>query len=101
MVANVIEDHVVTLVVLGEILFRVIDEVIRADGSHEIDIPCAANSRYLPTKEFGDLHGKCSYTSGRAVNQHPLPGLNLSLISQPLQRSEGGNRQRSGLVIRD
>ena len=31
MIGNVIEDHVVTLVALGEILFCVIDDVIGAD----------------------------------------------------------------------
>ena len=47
MVANVIEDHVVTLVALGEIFFGVIDYVIGANRSDKIEIPRAANSRDL------------------------------------------------------
>src|SRR3984893_8763358 len=100
MVGNVIEDHVVTLVALGEILFAVIDDVIGADRSDKIDIPCAANSRDLCAKRFGDLHSESSYTSGRAVDQNLLPGLNLSL-AQALQRSKSGQRNRGGLLKRD
>src|SRR6266404_8399834 len=99
MVGNVIEDHVVTLVALGEIFIRVINDVIGADGSDKIDIPCAANSRDLCAKRFGDLHGECSYTSGRAVDQDLLSGLNLSL-AQALQRSKSGERDRSRLLKR-
>src|SRR5437879_12719106 len=100
MVANVIEDHVVLLVALGEILFGVIDYVIGANRSDKIEIPRAANSRDLCAKRFGDLHGECSNTSGRAVNQYLLPGLNLSL-TQALQRSKSGQRERSGLLKGD
>ena len=92
MVANVIEDHVVLLVALGEILFRVIDDVIGANRSDKIDIPSAANRRDLRAKRFGDLHGECSNTSGRAVNENLLPGLNFSL-AQALQRNEPGQRK--------
>src|SRR6266404_1996152 len=97
MVGNVIEDHVVTLVALGEIFIRVIYDVIGADGSDKIDIPCAANSRNLCAKRFGDLHGECSYTSGRAVDQHLLPRLNVSL-AQALQGRKSGQRERGGLL---
>src|SRR5438876_4434027 len=100
MVANVIEDHVITLVALGEILFRVINDAIGADRSDKIEIACATNSRDLCAKRFGDLHGEGSYTSGRAVDQHLLPGLNLSLV-QALQRSKSGQRERGGLLKRD
>src|SRR5712671_1597655 len=100
MVGDVIEDHVVTLVALCEILFDVIDDVVGADGSDKVDIPCAANSRDFGAQRLGDLHGECSDTSGRAVDQNLLPGLNLSL-TQALQRSESGQRKRGGLLKRD
>src|SRR5438876_9218412 len=63
-------------------------------------ISWAANSRDLCAKRLGDLHGKGSYTAGRAVDQHLLPGLNLSL-AQALQRSKSGQRQRGDLLKRD
>src|SRR6266487_3082539 len=100
MVANIIEDHVVTLVALGEILFCVIDDVVGANGSDQIEIPRAANRRYIRAERLGDLHGKCPNTSGRAVDQNLLPGLNLSL-AQALQRSESGERDRSRLLKGD
>jgi hypothetical protein len=46
------------------------------------------------------LHGKGSHTAGRAVDQHLLPRLNLSL-AQALQRSKSGQRERGGLLKRD
>src|SRR5438876_1956230 len=100
MVANVIEDHVITLVALGEILFRVINDAIGADRSDKIEIACATNSRDLCAKRLGDLHGEGSYTSGRAVDQNLLPGLNLSL-AQALQRGKSGQRNRGGLLKRN
>src|SRR5438477_8861958 len=100
MVGNVIEDHVVTLAALGEILFCVIDDVIGADRSDKIEVACPTNSRDLCAKRLGDLHGEGSYTSGRAVDQNLLPGLNLS-ITQALQRSKSGQRNRGGLLKRD
>ena len=96
MVANVIENHVVALVALGEILFCVIDDVIGANRSDKIDIPRAANSRDLRAKRFADLHGKGSYTAGGTVDQHLLPGLNLSL-AQALQGSKSGPGERGSL----
>src|SRR5205807_6842313 len=100
MVGNVIEDHVVTLAALGEILFCVIDDVIGADRSDKIEVACPTNSRDLCAKRLGDLHGEGSYTSGRAVDQNLLPGLNLS-ITQALQRSKSGQRNRGGLLKRN
>src|SRR5882724_11441796 len=100
MVGNVIEEHVVTLATLGEILFCVIDDVIGADRSDKIDIACAAHSRDLCARSFGDLHREGSYTSGRPVDQDFLPGLNLSL-PQALQRGKSGQRNRGGLLKRN
>src|SRR5204863_4542177 len=100
MVANIIEDHVVTQVALGEFSFGVIDNVVGSNWSDKIDISCAANSRDLCAKRFGDLHGKGSYTACRAVDQHLLPGLNLSL-AQALQRSKSGQWERGDLLKRD
>src|SRR5438270_12748088 len=95
MVANVIEDHVITLVAPGEIFFGVIDHVIGADRSDKIDIPRAANSRDICAKSFGDLHGESSYASGGAVEQNVVPGLNL-FLPQALQRRRSGQGRRGG-----
>ena len=56
MVPNQIKDHVVTLIGLGKIFFRVINHVIGADRFHKIDIARAANSRDLGAERFRDLH---------------------------------------------
>src|SRR5438552_19056370 len=76
------------------------NDAIGADRSDKIEIACPTNSRDLCAKRLGDLHGEGSYTSGRAVDQNLLPGLNLS-ITQALQRSKSGQRNRGGLLKRN
>ena len=49
-VLNVVENYVVTLIALGEIFFRVIDNVIRPDGANKIKITRAADTGHLCAK---------------------------------------------------
>ena len=43
------------LVAFGEIFFRVIDDVIRAERLHKFKIPGAANPRYLSAEGFREV----------------------------------------------
>src|SRR5215471_18136425 len=101
MIADQVVDHVVTLVGLGEIFFRIIDHVIGADRSNQIDISSATDSRDFGAERFGDLDGESSNAAGSAVDQHFLSGLNVPLIAQTLQRRQPGNANRAGLLERD
>src|SRR5512139_3131218 len=40
-----------------------------------------------PPERFGNLHGKGSNTTRRAVDQHLLPRLNVSIVAECLQGS--------------
>src|SRR5207249_10703942 len=88
MVRNVVENHVITLVTFGEILFGVINYMIRPERSDHVQISRATDAGYLRTERFGDLHRERTDDSGRAVDQDFLPRLDLSFIEQNLQRRD-------------
>src|SRR6266404_4840473 len=69
MVIDQVVDYVVTLIALGEVLFRIIDYVIGADRSDQVQVFRAADAGYLRAKSLGDLDGKCSDASGRTIDQ--------------------------------
>src|SRR4051812_43864231 len=73
MVTDEIVDYVVTLIALGEVLFRVINHVIGPQGSDQVQVLRAANTGYFRAKILGDLDGKCPDTAGCAVDQDLLP----------------------------
>src|SRR5208283_5102030 len=64
-----IQDQVVTLGSLSVIFFRVIDDMVRAEG-------------------FRDLHRKRTDSAGGTVDENLLSGLDLSLVSKSLKRGD-------------
>src|SRR5439155_5378215 len=54
-VARDVQHQVVMLAALREILFRVVDDPVRADRAHDFDMARAADRGDLSAKRFGDL----------------------------------------------
>src|SRR5436189_3560529 len=77
MVRNVVENNIITLIALCEILFCIIDDVIRAERSDKIDIPCAANTGHICAVRLRNLHSECADTSRRTIDQYFLAGLKV------------------------
>ena len=100
MVRHEVENQVVMLSTFREILSRVINDVICADGSNHFNIPRTAHAGNFRAERFGDLHGEGAHASCRAVNQDFLPRLNLSLVAKTLQGSESRQGYRSRLLKR-
>src|SRR6266851_7348281 len=100
MVRHEVEDHVVMLAVAGEILSRVINDLVGADGPDHFHIPRTANAGNLSAKRLRDLDSERTHASGGAIYQDLLAGLNLSLVAQTLQRGESRHRRRSRLLER-
>ena len=100
MVPNVVENNVVTAVTYRENLFRVINDVICADGSDHIRVPRTAYAGHISAERLGDLHSESAYASRRAVNQDLLSWLKVSLVAKTLQRGESRHRYRSRLFER-
>src|SRR5205823_14718142 len=85
MVRNVVENHVITLVTFGEILFGVVNYMMRPERSDHFQISRATDAGYLRTERFGDLDRERTDASGRAVNSDLLPRLDFSLVAHSLQ----------------
>src|SRR5574337_415296 len=100
MVPNAVENQVVTLPTLAEILLGVINDVLRADGSHHVHIPRAAYAGHIRAERLGDLHSERTHASRRTVNQDLLPRLNLSLVAKTLQCRECRHRHGSRFLKR-
>src|SRR5579864_536028 len=98
MVSNAIENQVVAFTAFGEILFRVIDGGIGADGSDHVHIPGAAHARYFRAKCLGDLHGQRTNTSCRTVHKDFLPRLDLAFVAKTLQGRESRHGHGSRLL---
>src|SRR5436309_10358483 len=101
MVWNIVENYIVTLIALGEVFFGVINDVICAERSNQIDIPRAAHAGHICTERFRDLHGERADASRRTVNQDLLPRLNFSLVSKRLQRRDSSYIDRSRFLKRE
>src|ERR1700681_505493 len=97
MVRNVVENDVVAFRALSEILFRVIDDVIRAERLHKIDIPRTADTGHIRAERLGDLDRERSHTSRRAVDQDSLSGLYFSFITKRMESGDAGDVNRSRL----
>src|SRR5229473_320947 len=100
MVPNAVEKEVVTLPTFGEILLRVINDPICADGSDHVHVPRTAYAGNLCAERSGDLHSERAHASRRTVNQDLLPRLNVSLVAKTLQCRECRHRCRRRLLKR-
>ena len=76
---------------VSEVLARVVDDVVRADGSDQVRLGRAAHAGDLGAVGLGDLHGERADASGRADDQDLLPGLYLCLVPHGLQGGERGD----------
>src|SRR6266542_353309 len=89
MIPSGVENEVVTPPAPGEILLRVIDDLIRADRPDHFHIPRTAHAGDIGAERLRDLHGERTDASGRTVDQYLLPGINVTLAPESLQRGEG------------
>jgi hypothetical protein len=78
---DVVQDRVVPGTGLGEVLTRIVDDVISTDGRDHLDVARAAYRGHLGTERLGDLHRERPYASRRPVDENLLSGPNLRLIS--------------------
>src|SRR5690349_15104279 len=100
MVHKAIENQVVTFPALREILSRIINHLIRADGPDDFYISRAAYTSHIRAERLGDLHSERTHTSRRTINQDLLPRLNVSLVPETLQCGECRDRRGRRLLKR-
>ncbi len=100
-IPHAVEEQVVSLLVSGEVLVRVVDDVVRAEGSREVHVPRAADARHLRTERFGDLHGEGAHASRSSVDEDALSRLEPSMVAEPLQCREPRDWNAGRLLERE
>ena len=83
--AGRIDDDVIGCALLREILGGVIDDVMGTERAHQLHVGGAAHPGHVCPEVLGKLHCGGAYSSGRAIDEHFLPALQLS-SSQEIQR---------------
>ena len=91
-----VEDHVVAMVAGREVIAGVVDDVIGAEGSNQIDLGGTAHTSDFRTESLGDLNGKRANAARRADDQHLLPRLHVRL-ADGLQRGTARDGDGRGL----
>src|SRR5258708_24019898 len=94
MVPDAIEDHVISLGAPGEIVGRVVHDMVCTYLANEVHIPRAAYTGHFGAERSGDLHRERAHTARRTVDQNLLPRLNLAFVAKALK--SGQPRYRYG-----
>ena len=85
---------------LREVLLRVVDDAVCAERSRLLDVPRRADGRDVRAERLGDLHRVRADASRRAVDQHLLPGLQLAVVAERLERCDRRDRNGGRLLER-
>src|SRR6266508_4488088 len=95
-----VQNQVVVLAASSEVLPRVVDHAIGTERSRLLDVPRAADSRYLCTERLRDLDCECAYPPGGAVDEDLLSRPKLPVVAQTLERGERCDRHGRRLLER-
>ena len=80
----------------------VVDDLVRADRPDELDVPRAAHAGHVARRTtFAICTANVPTPPDGAVDQHPLPRLEMRLVAQPLQRGASCDRDGAGLLERE
>src|SRR5260370_13988121 len=98
MVSHVVEDEVVALPTLGEVLVRVVDDMVCTDGEDHVHVLRPADTGDRGAVGLGDLHRERSNASRGTIDQDLLARLDLCLIAKKRQGSDCGHTDCCGLL---
>src|SRR5205814_6402326 len=92
-----VEDQVIAIHTVGEVLLRVVDDMVGADGADEIDLPSAAHAGDLRSEGLRKLNRVGSDASGGPDDQHLLARLDAPGL-QTLDGGQPGDCYDRGLL---
>ena len=90
-----IQNHIVIMQDCFEIVFLVIDDNIRTEALHPIEIRRARCRRDDRAKMLRQLNCKCSYATGARVDENFLPCLQVRSFDQRLPGGQADQRDGS------
>ena len=85
---------------MSEVHLGVIDDVIGANRSNEIDFRRTAHAGDLRAERLGNLHRECADPTRSANDQDLLARLDAARVTQPLECREPSMRYRGRLCKR-
>ena len=97
-VAHVVEDQVIARATGGEVLPRVVDDVVGPDRADQLHVLRAGHAGDLGAEGFRDLHGERADPARRAVDQDGLAGLDLARVAEQLEGRRRGHPDRGRLL---
>ena len=97
-VAHQVEDDVEAPAGRGDVLGRVVDDGVRAEGPHELHVAGAAHGGDVGTECLADLHGERAHPARGSVDQQPLARLEVRDVAEGLQGRAPGKGQGGCLI---
>src|ERR1041384_623343 len=94
------KNQVIPLSAFCEILLRIINDMVCADGESHLQISCATNGGDFSAERFRNLHRESTDTAPRTINQHFVPRLYASNIPKRLQCGQRRHRCSGCLLER-
>ena len=58
MVRHIVEDEIVALLAPSEVFLGIVDDMVSAEGAHQVHVLCGAHAGYVGAERLGDLHGE-------------------------------------------
>lgn len=80
MVPGDVEDQVVALATVSEVVLSVVDNLVCAHRSDDIQFRRVVYTCHIRSVGFGEPYGDGATTSAGAIDQHPLAWVQMSLI---------------------
>jgi hypothetical protein len=99
LLADRVEDDVVGLVVPGEVLLQVVDDLVRSQRADELDVLGVARRRDASPEVLGELHAGGADRTGCAVDQD-LPSLQPARLAKARQCERRAVADRCSLLER-
>jgi hypothetical protein len=92
-IAADVEERIITFGAFGEVLRAVVDDGVRANGTHYVNALGACHGSDVRAEPPGDLHCECANAASSTVDEYTLTCFELRFVAQPLQGSETRNVQ--------
>src|SRR5439155_18064282 len=97
-VRRYVEEHVVLVPPPPDVLLRVVDDLVRAERTHDLDVPRSRRCGHVCAERLRDLDRERPDAAACAVDDDALPGLDAADVAETLERRRRCDGERGGLL---